>query len=173
MEGRSLRGQDGCPCRRNDLYDLKRDHTCRAIAAKPTHWTTLGIFRFRPWLPMPACRARALARKLTAISLQLPQSLWRSRSSDPLDHRRVHIQPDGENDDLEKRRHASSDRTGFCVLDCSLKFCSQHRRDSLPLRQRLLQLGLGRARLLSARAALHARTRPKMAREAATSMQEL
>ena len=33
---------------------------------------------------------------LAAIALQVRQSLWRSRNSDPLDHHGTHIQPDGE-----------------------------------------------------------------------------
>jgi len=72
-------------------------------------------------------------RALAAIALQGRQSLWRSRSSDPLDHHGANILPDGEKDDLEKHRQTQChpvrpyrllrdqvDRRGQSVYECCL-----------------------------------------------------
>ena len=61
-------------------------------------WLRLAI-RFRRGVSQADRRDAerlAEAQVLAAIALQVRQSLWRNRSSDPLDHHGAHIQPDGE-----------------------------------------------------------------------------
>jgi hypothetical protein len=70
---------------------------------------------------------------LAAIALQVRQSHWRSRSSDPPDHHGANILPDGEKDELENHRQTPChpvrfyrllrdqvDRRGQSVCECCL-----------------------------------------------------
>jgi hypothetical protein len=87
----------------------------RALSSSPSiNWPS-----YPRNLPNPERLAEA--QSLAAIALQARQSLWRSRSSGPLFHHGVHIQPE-KKDDLEKH---PCDRTRFCALVRIVGLCSQ------------------------------------------------
>src|SRR5258706_10451889 len=106
------------------------------------------------------------SRKLSSKIVRTAASCDKSRASDPRTTWR------SSSSCREATVDVSSGKTTRGVHDenprCNriVRFCPQHGGINLRLRQRRSQPGHGRARLLPARAALHAWPRPEMARQA-------